>query len=151
MRTTIATIILLLGVSACGSTPASFVRSQARIGCRTLKKCDKFAWVEADHGSVGKCVDDAVDGGIDDFVDACDDFDAAAARKCLRGMRKIKRSCDPEAASDSQQEACQDVCGGGGYRSWEEGELSEALARIEPPTIHRRRVFAPRVAARLSS
>jgi len=150
VRTTIATILLLLGISACGSTPASFVRSQARIGCRTLKKCDKFAWTEADHGSVGKCVDDAIGDSVDDFVDACDDFDAAAARKCLRGMRKIKRTCDPESASDPQQEACQEVCGGG-YRSWDVGELGDALARIEPPAIHRRRVFAPRVAARMSS
>ena len=147
VRTTIATLLFIsLGAlgSGCGSTPEGFVREQARIGCRTLKRCDKFGWNDSDYKSVRDCMDEQLDDFVDDFVDACDDFDAAAARKCLRGMRKVRRSCDAEAPSREQENACRDVCGG--FRTWTMPQLEDALARVEPPEIRQRRVFSSRAA-----
>jgi hypothetical protein len=145
VRTTIATLFLISLTAGCGSTsPEGFIRAQARIGCRTLKRCDKFAWTQSEYGSVGACMDEQLDGFVDDFVDACDDFDSAAARKCLSGMRAVRRSCDPEAASRDQEDACSEVCGR--FRSWTESDLHEALAGIEPAQTRQRRVFASQAA-----
>ena len=123
MKTTTTFCLALTFLFAgCGGDagPRRFVRKQTRIGCRTTKKCNKLAWNDLDHGSVGECVEEELEDFEDSFVDSCEDFDPQKARECLAGMRKVRRTCDAEAADDDQVEACAEVCGGGIARSWPE-------------------------------
>lgn len=103
-------VALMLG---CGSdaAPRRFLRKQALLGCRTTKKCNKLAWNELDHRNARECAREELDDFEDDFVDQCEDYDPQAARECLQGMRAVRRTCDAEAASDSQVDACAEVCG----------------------------------------
>ena len=110
--------IMLLGVSlavssfaiGCGaSSPKSFIKRQAKIGCRALKKCDDDAWKATDYDNVRECIDDTTkEDQVEAFVDLCDDFDRKAARKCLAAARKYKRTCDDD---DLEFEDCAKVCG----------------------------------------
>jgi len=121
MKTTTALCLALtfLFVGCSADTGARrFVRKQTRAGCRTTKKCNKLAWNDLDHRSVGACVEEELEDFEDAFVDNCDDYDPQKARECLAGMRAIRRSCDAEAASDDQIEACAEVCGNTIARSW---------------------------------
>lgn len=103
----------LVVVVGCGSSsPENFARTTAKIGCRYTKKCEESDWDKAGYDSVQACADEiADDDHVQAFADACDDFDNAAARKCLAGMRKAKRQCDEDAASSEQEDACAEVCG----------------------------------------
>lgn len=110
--------IMLLGVSlavsslaiGCGArSPKSFIKRQAKIGCRALKKCDDDAWKAADFDNVRECIDETTkEDQVEAFADACEDFDRKAARKCLAAARKYKRTCDDD---DHQLEDCAKVCG----------------------------------------
>lgn len=109
----------LFVLTACGSSsPENFIEAQTREGCRKMKKCDESEWNAAGYDNVGDCVDKTLDATLpdgstvrDSFVASCEDFDSGNARKCLAGARKIKRTCDDEAASSEQDEACANVCG----------------------------------------
>ena len=107
----------------CGwSNIDNFIETSARVGCRKMKKCDEDEWKAAGFDSVKDCVDERLDTPLqgpngemvsmrDFWADNCPDFDKESARKCLQGMRKVKRTCDDEAASSEQEEACRNVCG----------------------------------------
>jgi hypothetical protein len=113
-------------LAACGSSsPQGFVRAQARIGCKKAKKCDKSVWEQSDYGSVRECMDEQLEQVEEQFVDNCDDFDSKAARKCLAGMRKVKRTCDEDAASSEQSKACSEVCGE--MVAWSERSIEVAI------------------------
>lgn len=96
---------------ACSITPEQFARSEARASCRLAKRCNRQQFVE-DYDTVRECTRDALDEySPEEFADDCEDFDREAARKCLRGIRQARRSCDPEAPDDELVEACAEVCG----------------------------------------
>lgn len=124
-------MLLVIGglvLAACGSSsPEGFVRAQARIGCKKTKKCDKSVWEQTDYGSIGECVDDSLEAVEEQFVESCEDFDSRAARKCLAGMRKVKRTCDEDAPSSEQQDACGEVCGELGADGWSERSIERAI------------------------
>jgi hypothetical protein len=109
----------LLMLTACGSSsPENFIEAQTREGCRKMKKCDESEWDAAGFDSVSDCVDETLDAQLPDgstvrdaFVASCEDFDSGHARKCLAGARKVKRTCDDNAASSEQEDACANVCG----------------------------------------
>jgi hypothetical protein len=113
MRTSIFLSCTIFTLVGCGSSsPENFFEASTRISCRYAKKCEKEEWDASGFDSVRDCVDQALDTPVRDlFVEACDDFDSSAARKCLAGMRKVKRQCDVDAASGAQERACRDVCG----------------------------------------
>lgn len=106
----LSSIFLLSSLGAgCSATPESYFKASARVGCKTLKKCEDELWDLAGYDKVSDCVDESLkDGAEKDFADACDDYDRGAARKCLRSGRKAKRSCETD---DIDTDACSKVCG----------------------------------------
>jgi hypothetical protein len=113
MRTSIFLLCTVFTLVGCGSSsPENFFEASTRISCRYAKKCEKDEWDAAGFDSVRECVDKALDSPLHDLlVEACDDFDSSAARKCLAGLRKARRQCDVDAPSEAQKRACRDVCG----------------------------------------
>lgn len=113
-QTSLVMMLGLLAVSVgCGaSSPKSFTKRAARIGCKASKKCEADAWDAAGHDSVAECVDKATpEDQVEAFVDMCEDFDRGEARKCLAGMRAYRRTCDEDKPTKEQTEACFKVCG----------------------------------------
>lgn len=123
---------LSLSVGCGWSSPENFAKKSAKLSCQYTKKCEEDDWDESGFDNVRDCRDElADDDAVEAFADACKDFDKKSARQCLAGARKAKRSCDLDAPSDEQQEACAKVCGelDIGELMREEGK-TEVMARI---------------------
>ena len=106
-------ILLLVGTAAvgCSANEESFSESVTRIGCQYERKCSNEDW---EYPSVRACVKDRFDEELDMFTDFCgaDDYDAEAARRCLRALRKNRRACgDAYDEVDELTETCSQVCG----------------------------------------
>ncbi len=108
---------LSLGISfvavGCGSSsPKAFAKRSGKLACQTIEKCEEEIWKAAGYDSVSECVDDTTkEDDVEAFVDACDDFDRGAARKCLAAARKYKRSCDEADRTEEAMKDCGEVCG----------------------------------------
>jgi hypothetical protein len=107
----IVAVLSLLGVVGCSVSPVSFYRSETRLDCKYLKKCNEAEFDNRGYKSVADCREKNLsDEELDDRVDACDVYDQNLGRKCLNGKRKNIRECDRNAADAEQLEACSKAC-----------------------------------------
>lgn len=109
MRTIIAIGLVSLLASGCFREADDFVARAAELGCEQQKECDPDAFETAYQDDMDACIDDVV-ASYDDQVDACE-YDAKAARKCIREMKKL--SCGDEVAEDGDCPQVFTDCGAG--------------------------------------
>lgn len=104
--------LFLLGCVAvgCSANEDSFNRAVTRIGCQYQRKCAKADW---EHRTVRACVKDRYE-EESAFSNLCEEeeYDAKAARRCLRALRKNRRTCgDAYEEAEALTETCSAVCG----------------------------------------
>ncbi|MEM6993361.1 MAG: hypothetical protein AAF721_22805 [Myxococcota bacterium] len=111
-------VAVSLAAPACAVEVEGFARTATRIGCKYQRDCDPDAWDRAGFDSVLACVDERFTPEDDNLEGFCIDYDAAAARRCLRLLRENRRECGDEY-EQSQQTAhvCNDVCSSTMYLS----------------------------------
>jgi len=105
-------------LTACSTTPESYVKDWAKLQCQAYEKCSKASFLD-DYDDVQECREEYEEYIEDaEWIDDCD-FDEDEAKKCLEAVRDYRNSCDYDDLDyDDCAEVFTDCKGGGGPGSY---------------------------------